>query len=193
MRNRNLSLAILASAALLALGLAACGGGSNNSDSTTASSAGGADSGSTVSTQTVGGASLLVDSKGAVLYTNDQDTSSKVACSGACTSIWVPLPAPSSGQPSSSDSAVQAKLGVIKLPGGGSQVTFDGKPLYTFVQDGAGEATGDGVTDSFGGTTFTWTAASVSGAKPAGGAAPTTTSSGGGSSSGGGAYGGGGY
>jgi predicted lipoprotein with Yx(FWY)xxD motif len=189
MRNRNLSLAILVSAALLALGLAACGGSDNNSNSTTASSAGGTASGSTVSTQMIGGADLLVDSKGAVLYTNDQDASSKIACTGACTSIWVPLSAPSGGQPSSSDSAVQAKLGVTKQPGGGDQVTFDGKPLYTFVQDSTGQATGDGVTDSFGGTTFTWTAASPSGAKPSGGSAPTTTSS----SGGGGAYGGGGY
>ena len=67
--------------------------------------------------------------------------------------------APSGGQPSSSDSAVQAKLGVTN-----GQVTFGGKPLYTFVQDSPGQATGNGATDSFGGTSFTWTAAMSGGA-----------------------------
>ena len=44
---------------------------------------------------------------------------------------------------------------------GGSQVTFGGKPLYTFVQDSSGQVTGNGVTDNFGGTSFTWTVAST--------------------------------
>ena len=52
-----------------------------------------------------------------------------------------------------------AKLGVVKGPGGKSQVTFGGKPLYTFVQDSPGQPTGNGAMDSFDGTSFTWTAA----------------------------------
>src|SRR6266540_2670576 len=97
---------------VLAIGLAACGGSSNsdNSSSNAAASAPAqTSSGSdTVSTKSVSGVgSVLVDSKGDVLYTNNQDTASKMACTSACQSIWPALTA--SGQPTSSDSAVQAK------------------------------------------------------------------------------------
>ena len=94
------------------------------------------------------------------LYTNNQDSGMNVACTGSCAAIWVPLMAPSSGQPTSSDQAVQTKLGTVKSKGG-SQVTFGGMPLYTFVQDSPGQVTGNGFTDNFGGTSFTWTVAST--------------------------------
>jgi predicted lipoprotein with Yx(FWY)xxD motif len=93
--------------------------------------------------------------------------------------------APSSGQPTSSDQAVQPKLGVVMAGKGGNQVTFDGKPLYTFAQDSAGKVTGNGVTDSFGGTSFTWTVASTG--------ATSTSSSASSGSGGGGSSGGYGY
>jgi len=172
----------------LAVALAACGGSSNsdngstNDASTTPVQTGGGSD--TVSTKSIGGAgSVLVDSKGDVLYTNNQDTASKMACTASCQSIWPPLMA-SGGHPTSSDSAVQTKLGVAN-----GQVTFDGKPLYTFVQDSPGRATGNGVMDSFDGTSFTWTAASAGGSTTSSGssgaAAPTTSSSSSGGSSGG--------
>src|SRR5512144_2255855 len=185
------SILVLTSVPIIAIALAACGS-SNNSSSSNSSAAAttGPASGGTVSVQPVGEVgNVLVDAQGNTLYTNNQDSGSKVACTGQCTGIWQPLAAPSSGQPTSSDSSVQAKLDVVKLPDGSSQVTFGGKPLYTFVQDSPGQATGNGVTDSFGGTSFTWTAAttggSASGAASSGGASSSTS---GGSSGGGGGY-----
>ena len=185
---------------VLAIGLAACGGSSNSSSDNGSSNAA-----STIPAQTSGGGSstvatksvsgvgtVLVDSKGDVLYTNNQDTSSKMACTAACQSIWPPAMA-SGGQPTSSDSSVQAKLGVAN-----GQLTYNGQPLYTFVQDSPGEATGNGVTDSFGGTSFTWTAAMSGGkaassgsaaAAPSASTASSSSSSSGGMSSGGGGYG----
>jgi predicted lipoprotein with Yx(FWY)xxD motif len=194
-RYRLRSILALTSIPVLAIALAACGSSNNSSSSSSsAATATNAASGETVSVKSVSGVgSVLVDSHGNTLYTNDQDSASKVACTGQCTSIWPPLAAPSSGQPTSSDSSVQAKLGVVKLPDGSSQVTYGGKPLYTFVQDSPGKATGNGVTDSFGGTSFTWTAASSSGGTggaSAGGTSSSTTSS---SSSGGSSSAGGGY
>ncbi|HEY7122211.1 MAG TPA: hypothetical protein VH329_06595 [Solirubrobacterales bacterium] len=176
---------------LAAIGLAACGG-SSNSDTTAGANSGGGmpvsnGGGQTVSTKSVSGVSnALVDSSGKVLYTNDMDTSSKIACTGQCLTEWVPLAAPGSGQPTSSDSAVQSKLGTTKRSDGSMQVTLGGLPLYTFVEDGPGQATGNGFQDSFGGTNFVWTAATASGQA----APPATTTTG---SSSGGAYGGGGY
>jgi predicted lipoprotein with Yx(FWY)xxD motif len=191
MRNRYP--AILAIAVVPALlGLAACGGSSDNSSDSTAASgstaATPAASGDTVSTQSISGTgTVLVDSTGMALYTNDMDKGSKVACTGECVSEWIPLKAPQ-GAPSSSDSAVQSKLGTVKLADGTSQVTFGGLPVYTFVDDSPGNVTGNGEMDSFGGTNFLWTVATTSGSPASGGAAaPSTTS---GSSSGGGSAGG---
>jgi predicted lipoprotein with Yx(FWY)xxD motif len=177
---------------VLAIGLAACGGSSNSSGSSsnaasTAPTQTSAGSG-TVSTKSVSGVgTVLVDSKGDVLYTNNQDTSSKQACTAACQSIWPALMA-SGGQPTSSDSAVQAKLGVAN-----GQVTFDGKPLYTFVSDSPGQATGNGFMDSFNGTSFTWTAAMASGTAGSSGSAGAATTTSSSSSSGGSSGGGYGY
>ena len=178
---------------VLAIGLAACGGSSNsNSGSSNAAStlpAATSSTSDTVSTKSVSGVgTVLVDSKGDVLYTNNQDTASKMACTSACQAIWPPLMASSGGKPTSSDSAVQAKLAVAN-----GQVTYNGMPLYTFVQDSPGQATGNGFMDSFGGTSFTWTAVmsggSAASSGSSGAAAPSTSSSSSGGSSGGGGYG----
>ena len=170
MRLRRGFILMLLSVPALAIGLAACGGSSSSSATTSAAATSTGGGASTVSAKSISGVgTVLVDAKGDVLYTNNQDSGSKIACTGECTAIWVPLQAPSSGQPTSTDSAVQAKLGVVK-----GQVSFNGKPLYTFVQDSPGQATGNGVMDSFGGTDFTWTAATASGAA----ASPSGTSTG---------------
>jgi predicted lipoprotein with Yx(FWY)xxD motif len=194
MNLRHAPLFTLAVVALAAVGLAACGG-SDNGDSSNSGSAGAtpvSNSGATVATKSISGVgNVLVDSTGKVLYTNDMDTGSKIACTDQCLTEWVPLAAPSGGQPSSDDSAVQSKLGTVKRPDGSSQVTLGGMPLYTFVEDSPGQATGNGFADSFGGTNFVWTAATASGqAASSSTTTGTSTGSSGGSSGG---YGGGGY
>jgi predicted lipoprotein with Yx(FWY)xxD motif len=133
-----------------ALVLAACGGG----DDTGNAQANAADA--TVSVASIGGDDVLVDSKGAALYTSDQEKEGAVRCTGGCASIWLPLAAPGSGQPTAATD-VAGKLGVVKRPDGKRQVTLDGRPLYRFAQDGGpGKVSGDGASDSFGGKRFTW-------------------------------------
>jgi predicted lipoprotein with Yx(FWY)xxD motif len=178
---------------VLAIGLAACGGSSSNSSNASSGTASNvaqpASASDTVSTKSISGVgTALVDSKGDVLYTNNQDTASKMACTTSCQTIWPALMAPSSGQPTSSDSAVQAKLGVAH-----GQVTYNGKPLFTFVNDSPGQATGNGFMDSFGGTSFTWTAASTSGSAASSSSNSSSTPASSGGSSSGGSSGGYGY
>jgi predicted lipoprotein with Yx(FWY)xxD motif len=143
---------------VLALAATACGGAS-----------GGGASGSTnpgtatmVSVQHVDGVgNVLVDSKGHALYSPDQEAGGKVRCTGSCTSIWVPLTLSASGKPTGT-SDVSGKLGTIDRPDGSAQVTYQGKPLYTFVEDtNAGAVTGNGFQDEFDGRQFTWRVASV--------------------------------
>jgi predicted lipoprotein with Yx(FWY)xxD motif len=120
---------------------------------------------------------VLVDSKGAALYTNDIDGGQKIACTATCLTEWVPLAAPAQGKTSVSDATVQSKLGTVKRPDGSSQVTFGGRPLYSFVEDTPGQVTGNGFADSFGGTNFVWTAATTGGGS-AGSSPPATTTQG---------------
>jgi predicted lipoprotein with Yx(FWY)xxD motif len=194
MNLRHAPLFTIAVVALAAVGLAACGGSDNGDNSNSGSAGGTAGTGGgaqTVATKSISGVgNALVDSTGKVLYTNDMDTGSKIACTDQCLTEWVPLAAPSGGQPSSDDSAVQSKLGTVKRPDGSSQVTLGGMPLYTFVEDSPGQATGNGFADSFGGTNFVWTAATASGQAASSSTTTTGTSTGssGGSSGG---YGGG--
>ena len=140
------------------LALVGCGGG----DSSDSSPAAGGGKTKTVSVASVDGVGdVLVDSRGAVLYSPDQEAGGKVLCTDTCASIWMPLTVGAGGRPTGS-SEVSADLGVVKRPDGADQVTFEGKPLYTFVEDPEpGTVTGDGFTDDFDGTTFTWHVAAV--------------------------------
>jgi predicted lipoprotein with Yx(FWY)xxD motif len=109
---------------------------------------------------------VLVDARGAALYTPDQERSGKVRCVGECLTFWLPLK-PGSGTPTAAG-GVTGKLGVISRDDGSKQVTLDGRPLYRFSEDPApGKVTGDGFEDDFAGTHFTWHALKTSGAAPA--------------------------
>jgi len=178
MISRHLSArtTVLATAALaLALGVAACGDDDSSSSDNSTTAASTATGSETVSVQSVSGVGdVLVDAEGQVLYTNDMDTGSKVACGGECAAIWVPLTV-SAGTDPTGPADLGGKLGVVTNPAGDQQVTLDGKPLYTFTQDSPGEATGDGFSDSFGSTSFTWSVASAGGGGAA--TAPETTTS----------------
>jgi predicted lipoprotein with Yx(FWY)xxD motif len=158
------------------LGLAACGG-SNDSNATAASPTAGAE---TVAVSTVGDAgAVLVDSSGNALYTPEQEASGKIVCTGSCLSEWTPLMVSGSTQPTAS-ADVTGKLATVKRPDGGEQVTLDGAPLYTFVEDGGpGKVTGDGFVDQFDGQSFTWHVERASGPS-SGSSQSSTTGSGGG-------------
>ena len=108
-RTYSVLAALTAASALV---LAACGGdGSSNSSPAT-----GTASGETVAVAKVDGVGdVLVDSQGAALYSPDQETGGKVLCTGACTSIWVPLTLPDGAQPTGS-SDVSRQLGVVQRP-----------------------------------------------------------------------------
>lgn len=157
-----------------AIGLAALATATACGASTQPSSAPPATGGTaTVTARTVNGVPALVDQSGAALYSNDQDNGTMLRCTtGACTAIWAPLTVPNGQQPTAG-SGVPGTLGTVQRPDGSQQVTLNGKPLYTFSFDhGAGQVTGDGTQDSFGGMAFTWHSAAASGGPASTPAAP---------------------
>jgi predicted lipoprotein with Yx(FWY)xxD motif len=176
--RRGTALSGLAAAALL---VAACG----SSGGSTASSGGGGNSGSsgnaaaakgTVSSRQLSGiGTTLVDSSGMTIYTPKKPAESpgKISCTGSCLSFWFPVTASSAHLGSS---GLPGKLGTIhRSDDGKTQLTYNGRPLYTFRLDtAAGQAHGNNFTDSFSGTTFTWEAVTASGkAGGAGSPAPS--------------------
>jgi predicted lipoprotein with Yx(FWY)xxD motif len=139
--------------------LVGCGGGTGGP-----AGAGGV----TVSAREIPGVgSSLVDSAGRTLYFADQETGGQIRCVSDCLRFWLPLTV-SGGTTPTGGAGVGGVLAAVSRPDGSSQVTYDGKPLYTFTEDGgAGKAGGNGFKDSFGGVDFVWHAAAVSGSAPA--------------------------
>jgi predicted lipoprotein with Yx(FWY)xxD motif len=76
---------------------------------------------------------------------------SGTACTAACLKVWPELVLPAGVTKATAGSGVSAsKLGTVTRPGGILQVTYSGKPLYSFVGDtAAGQVHGD-VTDMWG-------------------------------------------
>ncbi len=139
----------------LGIGFALLAAACSATTSTSASSAGSASD--TVSVHQVPGVgNVYTDANGMALYTPAQEATGKISCVGPCTSVWIPLAAPSSGSATES-SGVHGSVGVITRPDGSSQVTLNGAPLYRFYQDTAADtANGNGIRDSFGGVNLTW-------------------------------------
>jgi predicted lipoprotein with Yx(FWY)xxD motif len=123
--------------------------------------------------------SILVDSHGRTLYLFAADTHGKSACYGSCANYWPPL---ISATRHVTGTGVRASLlTTTRRRDGKFQVTYNGHPLYRYVQDTKpGQTTGQGL-DVSGGL---WWVVS-----PAGKAVKNPPSSGG--DSGGGGYGGG--
>ena len=150
------SIGLLASVALAlgALAMAGCG----EDDEGAAAGAGGG----IVSVAEVDGTSVLVDAQGRTLYTTDVEEGGEIRCVDACTSFWKPvLASPDDAERAAGE--LDADLSVLERPDGEQQLTFDGLPLYTFTEEGAGQLTGDGFADDFQGTRFEWEAARTDG------------------------------
>jgi predicted lipoprotein with Yx(FWY)xxD motif len=106
--------------------------------------------------QVQGVGNVYTDANGMALYSPAQEATGKIRCVGPCTSVWIPLAAPSSGTATEAP-GVHGSLGEITRPDGSSQVTLNGAPLYRFYQDAAaGTANGNGISDRFGGVNLTW-------------------------------------
>jgi len=109
---------------------------------------------------------VLVSRSGKTLYSPQQEAHGKILCTGSCLSFWFPVSAGAGAL--HAPSGVTGALGTIHRPDGRTQLTYNGKPLYTFRLDLApGQAHGNNFTDHFGGTSFTWRAITTSGS-PAG-------------------------
>jgi len=170
-RNRRpwMLLALPATAAA-ALVVGCSSSGTSSGGSSGGSSGHAAPAAGSVKTATIGGATVLTNSKGFTLYSFAPDTPTTSKCTGSCITYWPPVKGPATAGP-----GVTGKLATIKRSDGSVQATYNGHPLYTYVADTApGQAKGNGLNLSGG----VWHEVAASGtAAPA---ATTSAGSGGG-------------
>jgi predicted lipoprotein with Yx(FWY)xxD motif len=147
--------------------LAACGSarGSSGSDAGPGQQPNAAQ-GSVVSARKLNGiGTALVNHAGKTLYSPDQEAHGKITCTAGCLSFWFPVSVVS-GATLSAPSGVPGTFGTIhRADDGLTQLTYNGKPLYTFRLDQRpGQAQGNGFSDQFAGVSFTWHVVTTSGA-----------------------------
>src|SRR6201996_4134778 len=86
---------------------------------------------------------ILTTATGQPLYYYQPDTAAKSLVTGSLARLWPPL---TSTAPTGT--GLSGNLAVLKDVNG-QQVTYNGHPLYTFVDDHAGQVTGQGVQNFF--------------------------------------------
>jgi predicted lipoprotein with Yx(FWY)xxD motif len=177
-RRTMLSAAAIVGVAIV---LAACGSSAKKASTAAAptsaassSTSQAASSSTAISTASSPKGQILVNAQGKSLYVFDKDTAGKIACTTGCVAVWPPLVVPSGTSAPTGVMDVTATLGTVMRPEGTTQLTSDGRPLYSFSGDsGPGQVNGDGFMNI-------WHVAKVSGngsPPAAAGTTPTTTPS----------------
>jgi predicted lipoprotein with Yx(FWY)xxD motif len=151
------SLPLLVVLPFAALAIAGCGGNGSHALPTTSDGRP-----ASVGVASTGLGDVLVDRQGRTLYLFARDSGTTSACTGACAVNWPPLRV--RGTPLVGSGAQPSDVGRTACPNGVSQLTYNGHPLYTFVNDKKpGDTNGEGI-NAFGGS---WFAVSPAGAKVA--------------------------
>jgi predicted lipoprotein with Yx(FWY)xxD motif len=89
---------------------------------------------------------IITDSNGRTVYMFASDTPTSSSCSGPCLQFWPPVL--TNGKTEASHGLAQNKITTLKRTDGGTQVVYNGRPLYYFSQDsGKGDVKGQRRTD----------------------------------------------
>lgn len=89
---------------------------------------------------------FLVNGHGYALYMFVPDNQREVTCTGVCAATWPPLKLAAGAKLAAGPGVKSSLFGSDPDPGGGSVVTYDGWPLYTYSGDvQPGQATGEGI------------------------------------------------
>lgn len=89
--------------------------------------------------------SVLATKGHLALYTWNQEKPMKVKCTGTCAKTWPPLTIPHGTMVPKHITGVMGTFGEVMRPDGKSQVTYNGRALYTFHGDTATKILCNGV------------------------------------------------
>lgn len=181
--NRLIVIALgTAAAAGLAAGCGSSGTTATSASSGSAAPASPSGGAATLKAQSSTLGKILVDGAGRTLYLFKADTGTTSNCNGACAQAWPPDVTP--GQPSAIGLPA-SMVGVTMRADHRTEVTYNGHPLYYFIEDSKpGDTKGEGV-NAFGGL---WYVVSPSGDAITSGTGASSSSAPAQSGGGGGGY-----
>jgi predicted lipoprotein with Yx(FWY)xxD motif len=117
-------------------------------ETTATKPAAGGGAGTTVKTSDSQYGQVLFGGNDQAIYYFDKESGSKSECYGACAEAWPPVL--TEGDPQAGSGVQAGLLGTTPRDDGTTQVTYDGHPLYYYVDDPKGEVLCHNV-DEFGG------------------------------------------
>jgi predicted lipoprotein with Yx(FWY)xxD motif len=86
---------------------------------------------------------VLVNRNGLTLYSLSVEQRGRFICTGSCLSLWIPLVVAKGTTPTGA-----LHLGTVRRPDGRAQVSYRGRPVYTFTEDRKpGDVKGNGFKD----------------------------------------------
>jgi predicted lipoprotein with Yx(FWY)xxD motif len=78
---------------------------------------------------------ILVTPQNKALYHFSPEKDGKIHCTGSCATVWPPLLVPAGAAVPARLAGASGKFGVVSRPDHTRQVTYQGYPLYTYVND----------------------------------------------------------
>jgi predicted lipoprotein with Yx(FWY)xxD motif len=124
---------LVVAASLLASGGSAAAG----ADSSATPSARAAAAGTTITLRPSRFGRMLFDSRRQAIYVFQRDRRNRSTCYGACAKAWPPVY--TRGRPRAAKGVRDSLLGTTRRRDGRLQVTYAGRPLYFYVNEGPGE------------------------------------------------------
>ena len=79
---------------------------------------------------------VLTTPKKQALYTWNAEKDFKIHCKGACARLWPPLIVRSKAAVPAHVARIKGTFGTIRRPDGRLQVTYNRRPVYTYVHEG---------------------------------------------------------
>jgi predicted lipoprotein with Yx(FWY)xxD motif len=91
-------------------------------------------------------AHILVTANGRTVYVFASDSKNKSACYGQCAKFWPPVLVKKGTSAPKKIGRLPGTFGTAPRKDGSKQLTYDGAPLYTFIEDKKkGDMTGQGL------------------------------------------------
>jgi predicted lipoprotein with Yx(FWY)xxD motif len=88
---------------------------------------------------------ILATPKKQALYTWTAERDLRIHCTGSCAKLWPPLVVRTAASVPRRLAGIRGTFGTIRRPDGRLQLTFDGRPVYTYVHEGPTQVLCDNV------------------------------------------------
>jgi len=78
---------------------------------------------------------VLATRAGKALYWWNREADGRVRCTGSCARAWPPLIVPTRARVPATIRGVKGRFGTVRRPDGRRQVTYQGRPVYSYAHE----------------------------------------------------------